>query len=146
MTDWVDFHIEMPWLGAPPFWVSHTDGLRLRSNLKRLGFAVFETSGDVAATEQEFMLEFQEAMELADYASKNWNAFVDAFGDLVRSTEQPIAVIWMNPAPAFEPDLLHGLRFYSTVSSILAEWNRVGPDCHQVVLFLEGEHLTSATS
>lgn len=145
MTDWVDFHLEMPWLGAPPYWVRHEEGRRLRSELDRLGFLVFETSGRPAATEQEFMLDVQESMDLADYASKNWNAFVDAFGDLVRSTTEPIALIWMNPAPVFVPDLSHGLALHSTISSILGEWNRVGPDCHQVVLFLEGERLVAST-
>lgn len=142
--DWVDFGVEMPWLDGPPFWLSHTDGARLRSKLKQLRFAVFETSGDAPATDEEFRRDVAEAMDLADYASKNWDAFVDAFGDLVRSTPEPIALIWMDPARVFVPDLSHGLGLYSTLSSIMADWNRVGPDCHQVVLFLEGKHQVPA--
>jgi Barstar (barnase inhibitor) len=138
--NWVDFRDEMPWLRGPPYWLAHANGPRLRSKLSQLGFEVFETSPGAAATEEEFLRGLAEAMDLEDYASKNWNAFVDAFGDLVRSTPKPIAVIWMDPAPAFVPDLLHGLRLYSMLSSILDNWNRVGPDCHQVELFLEGEN------
>jgi hypothetical protein len=140
LREWVDLGAEMPWLRAPLYWVSHADGSRLRSGLKRLGFMVFETSSTSSATEEEFMLALRDAMDLADYATKNWNAFVDAFGDLVRSAEEPIALIWMDPASTFDPDLSLGLSLYSTLSSILSEWNRVGSDCHQVVLFLEGEH------
>lgn len=137
--DWIDFHAAMPWLGPPPFWVSHADGERLRSDLGRLGFLVYETSGRAMATEDELRRDIQETMGLDDYASKNWNAFVDAFGGLVRSTLGPIALIWMDPARFFVSDLAHGVRIYGTLSSIVDEWNRLGPDCHQVVLVLEGD-------
>jgi hypothetical protein len=137
--DWIDTQAEMPWLGSPPFWLSHSDGPRLRESLKRLGFLVYEAGVPATATDAEFRRSMGDAMDLADYAWKNWNAFVDAFGDLVRSTIQPIALIWLNPLDTFLPDVHKGLRLYTTFASILGEWNRIGPDCHQVELFLQGE-------
>jgi hypothetical protein len=137
--DWVDLQAEIPWLGSPPYWLPHADGPRLRESLTRLGFAVFEADIVEASAEVEFRHSLGEAMGLADYASQNWNAFVDAFGDLVRSTPRPIALVWLNPLESFIPDIENGLRLYSTTASILGEWNRIGPDCHQVELFLQGE-------
>jgi hypothetical protein len=137
--DWIDTQAQMPWLGSPPFWLLHADGSRLRESLTRLGFVVFEAGASAAATDAEFRHFMSDAMGLADYAWKNWNAFVDAFGDLVRSTTQPIALIWLNPLATILPDVHNGLRLYSTLASILAEWNRVGPECHQVELFLQGD-------
>jgi hypothetical protein len=137
--DWIDTQAQMPWLGSPPFWLSHADGSRLRESLTRLGFVVFEAGASAAATDAEFRQSMSDAMGLADYAWENWNTFVDAFGDLVRSTTLPIALIWLNPLATFLPDVHNGLRLYSTLASILGEWNRVGPECHQVELFLQGD-------
>jgi hypothetical protein len=143
--EWVDVRAEITWLGPPPFWLSPADGPRLRSALARLGFAIFEASPGAAPTETQFRRSVAEAMDLADYAWKNWDAFVDAFGELVRSTEKPVALIWSDPEDVFARDLEYGLRLYSMLAWIVGEWNRVGPECHQVVLFLQGDkHLPLA--
>jgi hypothetical protein len=144
--DWVDIQAEIPWLGSPPFWLPHADGPRLRESLARLGFAVFEADTGEAIADAEFRRSLGEAMGLADYAWKNWNAFVDAFGDLVRSTPRPIAFVWLNPMDAFIHNIENGLRLHSTIASIFGEWNRMGPDCHQVELLLQGEKRPSLSS
>jgi len=137
--DWIDIQAQMPWLGPPPFWLAHPKGPELRSTLAHLGFAVFEARTNATVTEEQFLRLVAQAMGLSEYASDNWDAFVDGFGNLVRSTTEPIAFIWLDPAEAFVRDLKKGLRLYATLSSILDEWNRWGPECHQVVLFLQGE-------
>ena len=139
MTGWVDIGRAMPWLGPEPYWVSRDDAAPLRAELRGLGFKVFETGGEAVTNEMEFLAELVRTFDLPPYACLNWNAFVDALGDLVRSTVEPIALIWMDPAPSFIPDLSRGLRLYSALASILSEWNRLGKDCHQVILVLEGE-------
>jgi hypothetical protein len=138
MTEWMDLRRKAPWLGRKPFWVSGNDGDRLRSVLQTLGFATFETSGIRPAHEGAFLLDLVEAMDLAPGGETNWDAFNDAFGDLVRHTPVPIALIWVEPALAFADDLAFGLALFAGLSDILGQWNRLGPDCHQVELFLEG--------
>lgn len=77
--EWVDVRAEIPWLGPPPFWLSHFDGYELRSALARLGFVVFEAGAEATETEEEFRRALAEAMDLADYAWKNWDAFQISF-------------------------------------------------------------------
>lgn len=146
MMDWIDVRAEIDWLGAPPFWLSDGDGPRLRAALTRLGFGIFEADPGSASTEEQFRQSMASAMGLADYAWKNWDAFVDAFGDFVRSTDKPIALVWLNPGRVFLQDLEHGLRLYSMLASILGEWNRVGSECHQVVLFLQGDNTARSSN
>ena len=143
---WIDLSAELPWLFPPPFWVSHADGPRLRAELRRLGFSVFEVRTEAAVTEHEFREAVAQALDLYDYAALNWDTFVDAFGDHVRAETKPIALIWLDPVHVFKPDLAHGLRLYSALSSILDRWNRVGADGHQVVLVLEGESRLPGTA
>jgi hypothetical protein len=137
-VEWIDLRAEIPWLSREPYWLSHADGARLRSALSRLGFATFEARPGAVAEEQ-LRRSMTEAMGLAEYGWKNWDAFVDAFGGLVRSTDKPIALIWMDPKEVFVPSIEDGLRQYWVLASILGEWNRLGPECHQVALFLQGD-------
>ena len=106
--DWIDIQAQMPWLGPPPFWLAHPKGPELRSTLAHLGFAVFEARTNATVTEEQFLRLVAQAMGLSEYASDNWDAFVDGFGNLVRSTTEPIAFIWLDPAEAFVRDLKKG--------------------------------------
>ena len=118
MSDWIDTQRELPWLGPPPFWIEDSSLEDLRLGLKQLGFLVLETSGRNVTSESEFLADLQESLGLEEYAALNWNAFVSAFGDLVRSERRPIAVLWRNPASAFATDLSCGVRLFGGSSDL----------------------------
>lgn len=143
MSEWIDTQRELPWLGPPPYWVDDASLEELRLGLRRIGFVVYETSGRSVTSEKEFLEDLQTSLDLDEYAALNWNAFVSAFGDLVRAEKQakrrPIAVLWKNPASAFATDLSRGVQLFGELSSILGHWSVDGPEGHQVELVLVGD-------
>ncbi len=135
----VDDDVVRSGLAQLTFWVDDASLNDLRAGLLRLGFVVYETSGCAVTSEKEFLSDLRVSLDLDDYAALNWNAFVSAFGDLVRAESKPIVVLWKNPASAFATDLSRGVRLFGELSSILGDWNIDGPEGHQVELVLVGD-------
>jgi RNAse (barnase) inhibitor barstar len=136
MSDWIDVQEALPQLGKVPYWVPAGEVEEVRSALVGLGFACFATSGLLPASEKDFLRDLQQAFGLEEYGALNWDAFVDAFGDLARSERRPIALLWASADGAFRRDLSYGLRLYEMVSSTLEDWSRNG---HQTLLVLIGD-------
>lgn len=129
----------IPWLPLPPYLVPSQDLHRLRSELRDHGFKVFEADAEHCTDERSLLTALGDALPFPDYYGKNWAAFDDCIGDMLRENAGPIAVVVVDADALMRADLHAFVRSVHLLSDVVAEVERAASDGFQFEAFFLGD-------
>lgn len=139
MEKWIAVREAVPWLPPPPYLVDAGQAAKLRNELRRAGFKVFEADAGARTDERGLLLAIGDALAFPDYYGANWAAFEDCLGDLLRDDAGHVALLIVGADTLMRTDLHTFVRAVHLLQDAVSEVERAQPGHFQFEVFHVGE-------
>lgn len=135
LDSWVDVGEILPGLGTEPFFVAGERQADLRSQVLRFGFEVVEVNLADLENDEDFVVEFGQAIGVPSYFGGNWDALRDVLRRRTPESAWKIALIVVGGREFAKKNLHEYVRIVSTLRIMSEQMSDIDSPVGQLEVF-----------